>query len=50
MSCFTDVKKLETHINHRILGQEELVTRLLVALLADGNLLVEARRAWPRPP
>jgi len=41
MSCFTDVKKLETHINHRILGQEELVTRLLVALLADGNLLVE---------
>ena len=41
MSCYADVKRLEDHINHRILGQEPLVTRLLVALLADGNLLVE---------
>ncbi|MCP3669266.1 MAG: MoxR family ATPase [Gammaproteobacteria bacterium] len=41
MSCYEDVKRLETHINHRILGQEGLITRLLVALLADGNLLVE---------
>lgn len=41
MSCYTDVKQLEAHINGRILGQEALVTRLLVALLADGNLLVE---------
>ncbi len=41
MSCYEDVKKLEAHINSRILGQEALVTRLLVALLADGNLLVE---------
>ena len=41
MSCYTDVKKLEAHINSRILGQKALVTRLLVALLADGNLLVE---------
>ncbi|MCP4126253.1 MAG: MoxR family ATPase [Gammaproteobacteria bacterium] len=41
MSCYEDVKGLEAHINHRILGQEGLITRLLVALLADGNLLVE---------
>ncbi len=41
MSCYEDVKRLEAHINHRILGQEGLITRLLVALLADGNLLVE---------
>ncbi len=41
MSCFEEVKRLEAHINQRILGQEPLITRLLVALLADGNLLVE---------
>ncbi len=33
--------QLKTHLNQRIIGQEGLVTRLLVALLADGHLLVE---------
>lgn len=34
-------KHLKTHLQSRILGQENLVTRLLIALLADGHLLVE---------
>lgn len=29
------------HLNKRILGQPELIERLLIALLADGHLLVE---------
>ncbi len=41
MSNFQAIKALRNYINQRILGQERLVTRLLVALLADGHLLVE---------
>jgi MoxR-like ATPase len=33
--------QLGDHLNSRILGQEGLVSRLLIALLADGHLLVE---------
>ena len=32
---------LRAYLNEQILGQENLVERLLVALLADGHLLVE---------
>lgn len=32
---------LHRHIGERILGQETLIDRLLIALLADGHLLVE---------
>jgi MoxR-like ATPase len=32
---------LGAHVNRRILGQEPFVQRLLIALLADGHLLVE---------
>jgi len=32
---------LNTHLNTRILGQQDLISRLLIALLADGHLLVE---------
>lgn len=35
------VIELSTHLNARILGQKGLVSRLLIALLADGHLLVE---------
>ena len=35
------ILKLRTYLNSRILGQGELVSRLLIALLADGHLLVE---------
>ncbi len=34
-------ERLREHLNHRIVGQEILTDRLLVALLADGHLLVE---------
>ena len=34
-------QRLREHLNHCILGQETLTERLLVALLADGHLLVE---------
>jgi MoxR-like ATPase len=33
--------QLSAHLNSRILGQKNLVSRLLIALLADGHLLVE---------
>ncbi|WP_028389445.1 AAA family ATPase [Legionella fairfieldensis] len=33
--------QLSTYLNGRILGQADLVSRLLIALLADGHLLVE---------
>jgi MoxR-like ATPase len=32
---------LEEHVQRRIIGQQALVNRLLIALLADGHLLVE---------
>ncbi len=35
------VLQLSTFLNSRILGQKNLVSRLLIALLADGHLLVE---------
>ncbi|WED43039.1 AAA family ATPase [Legionella cardiaca] len=35
------LSQISTHLNTRILGQQELVSRLLIALLADGHLLVE---------
>ncbi len=34
-------QKLRDYINAQIIGQERLVDRLLIALLADGHLLVE---------
>lgn len=33
--------ELKTYLNSRILGQQPLISRLLIALLADGHLLVE---------
>jgi len=36
-----ELVSLQNHLNARILGQEDLVSRLLIALLADGHLLVE---------
>jgi len=35
------ILNLNNHLNERILGQQALVSRLLIALLADGHLLVE---------
>ncbi len=41
MSSQEAIHKLKQHIQHHIIGQEKLVDRLLIALLADGHLLVE---------
>lgn len=35
------ILKLKAHIQTKIVGQQKLVDRLLIALLADGHLLVE---------
>jgi len=35
------VKILEDRMNEAILGQEHIVTRLIMGLLADGNILIE---------
>jgi MoxR-like ATPase len=35
------IEQLKTYINQKIIGQNTLVERLLIALLADGHLLVE---------
>ena len=36
-----DILTLRDYMNSRILGQEGLISRMLVALLADGHILVE---------
>lgn len=41
MSNFEEIQKLKRHVEKHIIGQDHLVNRLLVALLADGHLLVE---------
>ena len=33
--------KLQASLNQTVLGQERLIERLLIAMLADGHLLVE---------
>jgi MoxR-like ATPase len=37
----SQISQLNAYLNARILGQKGLISRLLVALLADGHLLVE---------
>ena len=37
----TDVRALEDWLSQQIIGQPHLVQRLIIALLADGHLLVE---------
>ena len=37
----TEIRRLQEHLEHEVIGQEKLVARLLIALLADGHLLVE---------
>jgi len=35
------IDSLKTWLNSRIVGQEQLIERLIIAILADGHLLVE---------
>lgn len=41
MSNQAAIQQLQNHINEYVIGQPQLVERLLIALLADGHLLVE---------
>lgn len=41
MNNLDAIIKLRNHVSSHIIGQEKLVTRMLIALLADGHLLVE---------
>ncbi len=41
MSSLKSILSLKQHIQNHIIGQEILVDRLLIAMLADGHLLVE---------
>lgn len=41
MQIFQQLQSLSQWLNDQIIGQEHLVQRLLIALLADGHLLVE---------
>jgi MoxR-like ATPase len=41
MSAISEIQRLKSHISKQIIGQKKLVNRLLIALLADGHLLVE---------
>lgn len=41
MSIFQQIEALNLWLNDQIIGQEHLIERLLIALLADGHLLVE---------
>jgi len=41
MSALSGIQKLQDYISQYIIGQKILVNRLLLALLADGHLLVE---------
>lgn len=41
MSLHTDFQNLETYMNACIVGQEDLVRKLIIALLCNGHLLVE---------
>ncbi len=39
--CFTQFSQLKNYLCSAVIGQEHLVNRLLITLLADGHLLVE---------
>lgn len=41
MPCYTEIQSLLAFLNSRIVGQTHLAQRLIMALLADGHLLVE---------
>jgi MoxR-like ATPase len=41
MSTYDALKDLQNNIATKIIGQETLINRLMIALLADGHLLVE---------
>ncbi|BCE02512.1 AAA family ATPase [Marinicellulosiphila megalodicopiae] len=41
MSSFEQINKIKQQLSSQIIGQESLITRIMITLLADGHLLVE---------
>lgn len=41
MQAYQEIQSLSNWLNDQIIGQDHLIQRLLIALLADGHLLVE---------
>lgn len=41
MTALSEFQRLEVEIGKRIIGQRQLINRMLIALLCDGHLLVE---------
>lgn len=41
MSAIDDIQELQTRMGQSIIGQREVVERLIIGLLANGNLLIE---------
>ncbi len=54
MSARDQIQELRSRVGRSIIGQEHVVERLLIGLLANGNLLVEGHSgcrptAWTCP-
>jgi MoxR-like ATPase len=49
MTPFELIQILQKKMNTSIIGQEQIVERLIIDLLANGNLLVEGYLDWQRP-
>ena len=43
MTPFESIQFLQKRMNASIIGQENIVARLIIGLLANGNLLVEVK-------
>lgn len=41
MAAITAIQSLQNHLNQSVLGQHDLVNKMLIALLANGHLIVE---------
>lgn len=41
MNCYQQLEHLKTQLSQKVAGQPDLVNKLIIALLADGHLLVE---------
>lgn len=39
--CQGDILRLKEYLNNRIIGQDQLIDKMLITLLSDGNMLVE---------
>jgi hypothetical protein len=44
----TLVSSLQKELRRVIVGQDEVITEILIAFLAGGHCLLAACRAWPR--